>query len=282
MREFMIGLCCGLAAFVALAQEAPLTPEPRVEPGLAKVSAWREQAAAIHPAFAKNYPVALVADGQWRVFAPDGEQGWTLAFQGPAKQAVPEGVRAAMPLPFWENRMACVVSPDAFDSAAEIAVVLHEFVHCYQWETVEAGLKEGMEVCRAAMARQDYMWELQHPFPYANAEVRRVYSRWQEELAQGHDARAGHWRSMLRKGLNRLDWEYMTWQEWKEGLARYLENKVRRSFGLGPKVPVAAAPFDRVSFYRGGELFIARLAAKEPGLERDIELLYRRIFASGG
>lgn len=284
MRKIADALFLFLLAVLipAQAEVTPGPPDPRVELGLAQVGAWREKAGDIHPAFAKNYPVALVAGGQWRVFAPEGEKGWALAFQGPAKQAVPKGVRAAMPLPFWENRMACVVSPDAFDSAAEIVVVLHEFVHCYEWETVEAKLKEGMEVCREAMARQDYMWELQHPFPYGNAEVRRVYSLWQKELAQGRDARAGHWRSMLRKGLNRLDWEYMTWQEWKEGLARYLENQVRRRFGLPPKLPAADAPFDRVSFYRGGELFIARLAAKEPGLDKDIERLYRRILASGG
>lgn len=215
MRKIMTWLCCGLAAVAALAREAPLASAAGIEPGLSQVSAWREKAADIHHAFAKNYPVALVFGGQWRVFTPAGENDWTLAFQGPAKQEVPVGVRAAMPLPFWENRMACVVSPDAFDSVAEIAVVLHEFVHCYEWETVETKLKEGMEVCREAMARRDYMWELQHPFPYDNAEVRRVYSLWQEELAKGNDAAAGRWRSMLRKGLNRRDWEYMTWQEWK-------------------------------------------------------------------
>ena len=280
MAIFLAGICVFLSA-----QEpaAPVELVQRCQAGLAIVQAWRGKAADLHPAFAKTYPVAIVADGQWYVFelAADGKS-WNLSARAPVKFPLPAGIRAAMPLDFWGNRMACVVTPEVFDSADGVAFILHEFVHCFQWETVENKLKQGLDVYREAMKGKNYMWELEHPFPYGNAEVRRVYGRWLAALQKGQMKKAGHWRSVLRKGLNNLDWEYMTWEEWKEGLARYLENRVRERFGLPANRPSPDTSFNRVSFYRGGDLFISRLVEREPGLDGNIELLYQRIFASGG
>lgn len=249
---------------------------------LAKVSSYREKVADLHPAFAKTYPVALIEDGQLTVFEPGADgQSWAQAAQAPVKPPMPVGIRAAMPLGFWGNRMACVVTPEIFAVPEGYAVILHEFVHCYEWETVEGKLKQGLTINQEAMARRDFMWELEYPFPYGNAEVKRVYGLWLAALEKGLTKKAGHWRSVLRKGLNSRDWEYMTWQEWKEGLARYLENLVRGRFDMGINLPDPGAPFDRIAFYRGGELFISRLQEKEPGLDKNIESLYRRIFTSG-
>jgi len=282
---------CGIAIFVALtcvflsAQEppAPAAVIQCYQTELAKVLTCRGKAADLHPAFAKTYPVALVDDRQFYVFEPDAAgKSWGLSAQAPVKSPMPVGIRAAMPLAFWDNRMACVVSPDVFASPEGYATILHEFVHCYEWETVEGKLKQGLTVNREAMARGDFMWELQYPFPYGNAEIKRVYGLWLAALENGRMKKAGHWRSVLRKGLNSRDWEYMTWQEWKEGLASYLENRVCSRLGLKANRPALDAPFDRVTFYRGGELFISRLQESTPGLDKNIERLYLRLFASGG
>jgi hypothetical protein len=276
---FLTGIC----VFLSAQAPEPAAMAQRYQASLARVKAWQVQAADLHPAFAKTHPVALVVDGQFYVFeaAADGK-GWNLSAQAPVKFPIPAGIRAAMPLDFWNNRIACVVSPEVFASPEGYAVILHEFVHCYQWETVEGNLKQGLAVNREAMARGDYMWELRHPFPYGNAEVRRVYGLWQDALQKGRLKKARHWRSVLKKGLNSRDWEYMAWQEWKEGLARYLENLVRIRFGLQANRPAPDAPFNRISFYRGGDLFIMRLQESEPGLDKDLGRLFQRIFASGG
>jgi hypothetical protein len=280
MAVFLVCICAFLSA------QEPLAPVPvmqRFQAGLAKVQAWQKQAADLHPAFAKTYPVALVDNKQWYVFEADAAgKGWNLSAQAPVKSPVPAGVMAAMPLDFWNYRMACVVTPKIFSSPGGYAVILHEFVHCFQWETVEGKLKEGLTVCREAMARGDYMWELQHPFPYGNSKVKRAYGLWLAALEKGRMKKAGYWRSVLKKGLNSRDWEYMTWQEWKEGLARYLENQVRIRFGLKTNRPDQDASFNRISFYNGGELFITRLQENEPGLEKNLERLFQHIFASGG
>lgn len=277
---FVAWICVFLSA-----QEPPAAgvAVQRHQAELAEVLAYRGKVADLHPAFAKTYPVALVEDGQWYVFEPDvAGKNWGLSAQAPVEFPIPVGIRAAMPLAFWGNRMACVVSPEVFAHPEGYAIILHEFVHCYQWETVEGKLKQGLAVYSEAMARRDFMWELEYPFPYDNAEIKRVYGRWQAALEKGRMKKAGHWRSLLRKRLNSHDWEYMTWQEWKEGLARYLENRVRIRLGLRANLPAAGASFDRISFYRGGELFISRLQESEPSLDKNIERLYLRIFASEG
>jgi hypothetical protein len=284
MKRTIIILAIWLTALPVLAQEpsAPAATATRYQTQLAMIATFQKKVADLHPALASLYPVALVENGQFYVFEPDASnKSWRLAAQGPDKYNVPVGVRAAMPLDFWGNRMACVVTPDVFDQPGGYATILHEFVHCFQWQTVEAKLKEGLAIYREAMASHDFMWELQYPFPYGNAEVRRVYGLWQAALAADTFGAADHWRSVLKKELTSRDWEYMTWQEWKEGLARYLENIVRRRLGLSSNLPAADAPFDRVAFYRGGELFIRRLQRAEPSLEKDIGMLYLRIFASG-
>ena len=78
---------------------------------------------------------------------------------------MPEGVRAAMPLDFWDNRIACVVTPEVFDQLKGYVTVFHEFVHCYQWETCEMRLKESLRVYQKSVEQKDFMWELQYPFP---------------------------------------------------------------------------------------------------------------------
>jgi hypothetical protein len=65
--------------------------------------------------------------------------------------------------------------------------------------------------------------------------VARTYGEWLAALAGGQAGRADARRSFLRKGLTAAQWEYMTWQEWKEGLARYLENRLNARLRLPPE-----------------------------------------------
>ena len=252
-------------------------------PALEKIFSIQERVADIHRALATPYPVAVVADKTFFVYAPvAGEKTFGLAATAPDPYHTQTGMRAAMPLAFWENRAACVVTPEIFAEEDGYVFILHEFVHCYQWENGELALKEKLRLFRQAMEKQDYMWELQHPFPYDNATVARTYRDWCRALELGDAKKAEALRSFLKKGLNSLDWEYMAWEEWKEGLARYLENRVRERLRLPLNLPSADASFDRVSFYRGGDLFIAFLLKREPALADDLAKLFGRILYSGG
>jgi hypothetical protein len=247
-------------------------------PWLERIFAVLDKAKDIHPAFETPYPVAIVDGGRIRIYEPDAaRRAYVLAAEAQDKYGVPKGVRAAMPLDVWENRIACVVTPDVFGEPGGYSVILHEFVHCYQWTTSEPRLKGVLGIFRSAMERKDYMWELQYPFPYVDPAFVRDYGDMLVALDSGDGAHALAARKALKARLSAGEWEYMTWQEWKEGTARYLENELKARLGLPPNTGGLKPPFARVTFYAGGERLIRLLDSLDPGLARNIEALYLRI-----
>jgi hypothetical protein len=268
-------------AMICSGQEAQTTLETvaqRYGQSLNEIFEYQAKVADLSPAFASVYPVAIVENGQIFVFEPNpANQSFGPVNAFPDTMKIPVGIRAAMPLNFWNNRMACVVSSEVFDTPTGYALILHEYVHCYQWETCELRLKEGMSVYQQAMKKNDYMWELQYPFPYGDAKISGLYAEWMSALAQDQPAAADRARIQLRKMLPPADWEYMTWQEWKEGMARWLENKIRLRLGLPENQGGCRPPFNRVMFYCGGAGFIDHLERATPGLTENIESLYIRM-----
>ena len=96
-------------------------------------------------------------------------------------------------------------------------------------------------------------------------------------IQRGDPERAQAIRKALRQRLSREDSEYMAWQEWKEGLARYLENVIAVRFGLPENKGGLTTPFTRVTFYAGGEALIRMLVKQDPTAAADIEALFHRI-----
>ena len=68
--------------------------------------------------------------------------------------------------------------------------------------------------------------------PYEDKKFSEIYAALIEVWDQNDQEKARSLRVELKKGLTAEAWEYMTWQEWKEGLARYLENRIREHFGF--------------------------------------------------
>lgn len=271
-----------VAAFFIVATVSPVLSQgpttPHLTAALDRVFTIQQQIKDLHPAFEHVYPIAVVQGGTFYIYEPDPEtRHYKLAATAPDKLNVPVGVRAAMPLDFWGNRIACVITPEAFDEPGGFVLIFHEFVHCYQWESCELRLKEKMGLYRAAMERKDYMWELQHAFPYDMNAFRQTYQAMIAALEKGDSASLATTRAKLKEQLSAEDWEYMTWQEWKEGLARFLENAVAARLGQPANRGGFRPPFTRVSFYAGGEALIRALAEKQPAILRDIEALYHRI-----
>ena len=96
-------------------------------------------------------------------------------------------------------------------------------------------------------------------------------------IQRGDPERALAIQKALRQRLSQEDQEYMAWQEWKEGLARYLENKIAARFGLPENKGGLTTPFTRVSFYAGGEALIRMLVRQGPTAAADTESLFHRI-----
>ena len=239
--------------------------------------------APLHPALGKVYPVAIVENKTFYIFAPVPEKKeYRLALTAPDTFNIPTGIRAAMPLSFWDNRMACVVTGEVFGQPDGYVFIFHEFVHCAQWACCEQKLKEALPIFREAMKTKNYMWELQYPFPYSSAAFTKTYP----ELFKawdGNDAEAAaSLRATLKKALSPAEWEYLTWQEWKEGLARNLENRMREVAGLPENKGGENPPFNRVTFYRGGDKLIRFLERRQPGIVNDLEKLYQVVDTLSG
>jgi len=247
---------------------------------LAKIFDLQARLKSIHPALDKVYPVAIVENKAFHVFEPDPERkAYRLVQTSPDTYDIPTGIRAAMPLGFWDNRVACVVTGEVFGQPDGYVFIFHEFVHCAQWEGPELGLKGRLPLYQEAMKNKDYMWELQYPFPYAQAAFVKVYGDLLAAWSRDDVPAAESLRAELKKSLSQPEWEYLTWQEWKEGLARFIENRMRAALGLAENKGGEALPYARVTFYRGGDLLIRFIERRTPGAASDMAELHRAISA---
>jgi hypothetical protein len=232
----------------------------------------------IHPFLKKLYPVAIVEGDLFYVFDlnPSGRRYVFAKLAKPA-MIVPEGIRAAFPLDFYDNKMACVVSGDVFDDLSGYVMIFHEFIHCAQTDCCEYKLKSGLDVAQQAQAANDYMWELNHPFPYEDNDFLEIYKIFLEAAAEKDVDTVLRCRAFLKETLNTPDYEYMVWEEWKEGFARLIENRIKKKLELEENHGGIDLPYNRVVFYEGGARYISVLFDEDKDLEKDIESLFQKM-----
>ncbi len=230
----------------------------------------------IHPFLEKVCPVAIAENGQFLIYdVPPHQDAYTFIKRVEFPMPIPDGVRAAFSLESYNLRMACVVTGEVFDDLDGYVTIFHEFVHCQQFETCEFSLKQRLGVARRAQEANDYMWEIDHPFPYNLPEFEQAY---QALLASHTLLEAEYIRAQLKAMLDEHDYEYMVWQEWKEGFARYIENEIQRRLGLPENHGGKDLPFNRVAFYAGGSHFIKLLSRQEPELVNLVKELFDRMY----
>ncbi|MDR1231242.1 MAG: hypothetical protein LBK61_07560 [Spirochaetaceae bacterium] len=217
-------------------------------------------------------PVAVIENGVYFLFDLDesGEK-YEFKMEYPYDGGDAKGIRAAYDLSFYGNRLAAVISEEAFETADGQAQIFHEFVHCFQFSEGSWDLKMTLAAAREAWEKRDYMWDLNHPFPYTDENFINKTG----ELDNGYDIEKYH--SEIKAELSEKDFEYMMWQEWNEGYARYIENLVRERFGL-PKIRNSLTPpLERVVFYEIGSRYIETLIRNDPGLKGDIKTLFQKM-----
>jgi len=222
------------------------------------------------------YPIAIVEDNDFFVFDLNlsGKQ-YEYKINFPSQMSLPNEILAAFPLEGYEGKMAAVVTHKAFDDIEDIVFIFHEFVHCFQYYHYEMKIKETLTIAQEAEKKQDYMWELNYPFPYNNEE----FIRKTMELNNGYDIRKYH--TEIKTILNEKEFEYMIWQEWKEGYARYIENMIREKIGIKRNSKILKPPFDRVCFYEIGSKYIETLIKRNTELKNNLEKIFYEIKKCG-
>ena len=265
------------------AQAVSLPIGANVDTALGLLIQMHRQIRGIHPTLGSLHPIAVLEGDSLFIFDADSA-GTAYRFQRSEHVPFPmqKGIRASFPLAGYGNTPTCVVSSEVFDSPGGYATVFHEFVHCSQALTGENDLKQELHVARAAAAARDYSWEINHPFPYNDTAFIAAYAGFlhapgdHDSLAVLQSARD------LKRCLAQDDIEYMVWVEWKEGFARYIENIIRLQFRLAPNLAGRDRPFDRVTFYYGGEQLISYIAARHGGTLPDLRALFRELLALHG
>ncbi len=115
-----------------------LTPEriaTKFAGPLQRVSQLQQQIAGLHPFLETLFPIEPAEDGTFFIFELNAAaHAYTPTATAPMPMPVPLGVRATFPLEALDNRPACVITAEVFDTLAAYVTVFHEFIHCQQWE----------------------------------------------------------------------------------------------------------------------------------------------------
>jgi hypothetical protein len=232
----------------------------------------------VHPALAGLYPMAIAYEGLFYIFDLDQKHKvYTFRKTLPLPMPIPQGIRAAFPLEDYEGKIACVVTPDVFEKPEGYVTILHEFVHCFQYETCEQELKMSLDVARQAQEVGNVMWEIEHPFPYQARDFIHGYQKFLSGINQISPNRVYQARQELREYLGLHDFEYMVWQEWKEGFARWVENQVKNKLGMAQNKKGLEQPYSRVLFYAGGAAYITYLGRDDKTVAEDVNELFHKM-----
>ena len=179
---------------------------------------------------------------------------------------------ALLSLESYGNRPVCIITEDVFDEPNGYAVIFHEFIHCQQYEICENRLKQRLSVYKQALLEKNYMWELNYNFPY-NSEEFISYCNTENNLLQFLTEK----RKLIKDSLGSANYEYMTWQEWKEGFAEYIETKIIEKTVKNVEQSDSLS-MSRVCLYKTGARFIGALKTKYHNCDENIESLFEMIY----
>jgi len=249
------------------------------EEKLQKIFHLHKEVKDIHFSLEKLYPIAIVEDNKFLVFDIDeNKERYVFIKSHPTPMAIPKGIKAAFNLDFYDNKLAAVVSPEIFDSLEGYIFIFHEFVHCHQFYNCSLNIKNNLKVYQKSMKNEDYMWEINYPFPYDDLVYVEKTLKLENYFNNLDKNRVNKYYIDMKNYLDEVDYEYMIWQQWKEGFARYIENKIRDILGEKKNSSEIKVPFDRVSFYEIGSRYISLLLKVNPELNKSIEDLFYTMF----
>lgn len=118
-----------------------------------------------------------------------------------------------------------------------VITLMHE--HFHQLQDFQPGFFKETEALNLSGGDQTGMWMLNYPFPYTTPDVSRQVSVLTRLLLEAMDAKTDalfssklasylEARQALKKMLSADEYKYLSFQLWKEGIARYTEDRVAR------------------------------------------------------
>lgn len=244
-----------LLAIVPLLQAAASDPPPESEAVGARVaqirSFARDHGDRIWPGFGSDpFSFLLIdADSETLLCREQMPQGFTAAGVDPAtgcrrftrpRSKLPAGLLAAMPL-FGLPSTIVMGTPAATGRTptAWSRTILHE--HFHQWQASLPGYYARTDALDLKGGDETGMWMLNFSFPYDEPQAGSDYATASRALAAALDARhkPGFLRAFdrylaarraLETRVGARNWRYMEFQLWQEGIARWTELELGRSY----------------------------------------------------
>ncbi|HEX8734324.1 MAG TPA: hypothetical protein VF721_03310 [Pyrinomonadaceae bacterium] len=155
------------------------------------------------------------------------------------KRTQPKNFLATFPL---VGGVSTIVVGQAENTTAKTSTpwavtILHE--HFHQLQDSQPGYYAEVDALDLANGDQTGMWQLNYPFPYADAEIKRQFTDLSRSLAEAlqtenkkeFSQKLALYLAARRKFENALgaaDYKYLSFQLWKEGVSRYTEYRVAR------------------------------------------------------
>ena len=235
----------------------------------------------IHVSLEKLYPITVINDGYFFVYDKN-EIGDEYKFMRKVETSIVASgdILTTFNLNFYDLKPSVVISKNMLGNPGNNILVLHEFVHCFQLEHGALGLKNELLIQKQEMVKNNYNWEVDFPFPYKNAyfiDRTKILSNYLVNGKYKHDDFVIY-RNCMRTYLHKVDYEYMIWQSWKEGFARYVENLIRKEVGLRLNANILIPPYDRVVFLEIGSKYIETLIESDEELNHNIIALFYKMF----
>lgn len=146
---------------------------------------------------------------------------------------------------------------EAKTSTPWLITLMHE--HFHQLQDIQPGMMQAMKDLGLAHGDETGMWMLNYPFPYEKPELVRSFADLRTLLLKALDEKddtmfrqlASEYAGERKRFFNQLspdDRKYLSFQLWKEGIARYVQVKSAEAAAHYQPTPEYAALADYESF----------------------------------
>lgn len=160
--------------------------------------------------------------------------------------ALSKSTAAAFPI---NNKICCVLGENIIKSKVGLAYIFHEFFHCYQYENYEKKVKNELGI------KPNSGWEIKYEFNFYNKEFSENYLKAIKAMRDEDLQKSLYFRKKSFEKLTNEDIRYIIFNEWKEGLARFYENKIRKLFKITINHYYKDIELDATIFYEYGSLY---------------------------
>jgi hypothetical protein len=232
----------------------------------------------IHVSLKKLYPITVINNGCFFVFdiSETGDK-YEFKLKSETPMSISGDILASFSLDFYGMKPSAIISKNILENRNNYVFIFHEFVHCFQSENGEIEIRKKLSIEKQEMGKNNYSWEINFPFPFNNEYFVNKTIELSDFFENNDYENVLNYYNDMKIYLQETEFEYMVWQGWKEGFARYIENLVRKELGMSLNTNMLRPPFNRVHFYAIGDKYIEMLIKDDEELKNDIVRLYHKM-----